>query len=72
MKVKFFFLICFLCISCALKSADKPVIKIATNQVHLIYRVADNGRLYQSYLGKRLNHDSDIAFLPLGKEAYIT
>lgn len=72
MKVKFFFLICFLCISCVLKSADKSVIKIATNQVHLIYRVADNGRLYQSYLGKRLNHDSDIAFLPLGKEAYIT
>lgn len=72
MKVKLFFLICFLCISCALKAADKPVITISTDAVNLIYKVADNGRLYQSYLGKRLNHASDIAFLPMGTEAYIT
>lgn len=72
MKVKQFFLICFLCISCALKAADKPVITISTDAVNLIYKVADNGRLYQSYLGKRLNHASDIAFLPMGTEAYIT
>lgn len=72
MKVKQFFLICFLCISCALKAADKPVITISTDAVNLIYKVADNGRLYQSYLGKRLNHTSDIAFLPMGTEAYIT
>lgn len=72
MKVKLFFLICFLCISCVLKAADKPVINISTDGVNLIYRVADNGRLYQSYLGKRLNHASDIAFLPMGTEAYIT
>lgn len=72
MKVKLFFLICFLCISCVLKAADKPVINISTDAVNLIYRVADNGRLYQSYLGKRLNHASDIAFLPMGTEAYIT
>lgn len=72
MKVKQFFLICFLCISCALKAADKPVITISTDAVNLIYKVADNGRLYQSYLGKRLHHASDIAFLPMGTEAYIT
>lgn len=72
MKVKQFFLICFLCISCALKAADKPVITISTDAVNLIYKVANNGRLYQSYLGKRLNHASDIAFLPMGTEAYIT
>lgn len=72
MKGKLFFLICFLCISCVLKAADKPLIKIGTDHVNLIYRVADNGRLYQSYLGKSLNHASDIAFLPMGTEAYIT
>ncbi len=72
MKVKLFFLMCFLCTTCVLKAADKPIIKITTNQVSLIYKVADNGRLYQSYLGKRLNHDSDISFLSTGTEAYIT
>lgn len=72
MKVKLFFVICFLCISCVLKATDKPVIKISTDAVDLIYKVADNDRLYQSYLGKRLNHASDIAFLPMGTEAYIT
>lgn len=55
-----------------LKAADKPVIKISTENVDLIYRVGDNGRLYQSYLGKRLNHATDIAHLPQGSEAYLT
>jgi len=53
MKEKLFFLICFLCISFTMKAADKPVIKISTADVDLIYRVNDNGRLYQSYLGKK-------------------
>lgn len=72
MKVKMFFLICFLCISCVLKAADKPIIKVGTNQTSLIFRVGDNGRLYQSYLGKKLNHDSDVTHLPQGTEAYLT
>ena len=55
-----------------LKAADKTVIKISTENVDLIYRVGDNGRLYQSYLGKRLNHATDIAHLPQGSEAYLT
>ena len=63
MKERLLFLICFLCISFMLKAADKPVIKISTENVDLIYRVGDNGRLYQSYLGKRLNHATDIAHL---------
>ena len=29
-----------------LKAADKPVIKISTENVDLIYRVGNNGRLY--------------------------
>ena len=72
MKERLLFLICFLCISFMLKAADKPVIKISTENVDLIYRVGNNGRLYQSYLGKRLNHATDIAHLPQGSEAYLT
>lgn len=72
MKVKLFLSICLLCVSSVLKAADKPVIKVGTNQSTLIFRVADNGRLYQSYLGQKLNHDSDIVHLPQGTEAYLT
>ena len=72
MKERLLFLICFLCISFMLKAADKPVIKISTENVDLIYRVGNNGRLYQSYLGKKLNHATDIAHLPQGSEAYLT
>lgn len=72
MKVKTLFLICFLSITCLLNAADKPVIQIHTDNSSLIFRVADNGRLYQSYLGKKLNHETDISHLPQGTEAYIT
>lgn len=37
MKERLLFLICFLCISFMLKAADKPVIKISTENVDLIY-----------------------------------
>ena len=47
-----------------LQASDRPLIKIETERTSLIYQVGDNGRLYQKYLGKRLNHDSDIQFLP--------
>ena len=72
MKVKTLFLICFLSITCLLNAADKPVIQIHTDNSSLIFRVADNGRLYQSYLGKKLSHETDISHLPQGTEAYIT
>ena len=72
MKVRILFLICFLSITCLLNAADKPVIQIHTDNSSLIFRVADNGRLYQSYLGKKLNHEADISHLPQGTEAYIT
>ena len=52
--------------------ADKLLIKIETERISLIHQVADNGRLYQKYLGKKLNHDSDIQYLPQGTEAYLT
>ena len=35
MKERLLFLICFLCISFMLKAADKPVIKISTENVDL-------------------------------------
>lgn len=36
------------------------VIRIATDSTDLLLQVGDNGRLYQTYLGKKLQHDSDI------------
>jgi len=48
------------------------MIKIATDDVNLIYQVGEDGRLYQSYLGQTLKYDADIAYLPLGVEAYLT
>ena len=72
MKVKAILLFCLLGISCMLKAADKPIIKIETDCTSLIFQVGDNGRLYQRYLGKKLNHESDFAYLPQGTEVYIT
>lgn len=63
---------CLFCLLCIVKATANPIVKIQTNAFELIYKVADNGRLYQCYLGKRLHHDSDIAYLPRGGEAYIT
>ena len=37
-----------------------------------MFTVGDNGRLYQSYFGKRLTDKSEYAMLPQGKEAYMT
>lgn len=55
-----------------MQASDKPLIKIETERTSLIYQVADNGRLYQKYLGKKLHHDYDIQYLPQGTEAYLT
>ena len=49
------------------------MIPITTDGVSLIYQVDEkNGRLYQSYLGQKLTHESDFSALPLGTEAYLT
>lgn len=69
---KVLFLHCLLCLLCIVKATANPMVRIRTNTVELIYKVTDDGRLYQCYLGKRLHHDSDIAYLPQGGEAYIT
>ena len=35
-------------------AAEKKVFRISTEQTDLIFQVGDNGRLYQTYLGKKL------------------
>ena len=72
MKLKSFLFFLLLGSVSILQASDRPLIKIETERTSLIYQVGDNGRLYQKYLGKRLNHDSDIQFLPQGTEAYLT
>lgn len=71
MKLKAFLLFFLLSSFSLLQASDKPLIKIETERTSLIYQVADNGRLYQKYLGKKLHHDSDIQYLPQGTEAYL-
>ena len=56
MNLKTTLLAGLLCLAGIAHAIEKPVIKIETGNTSLIYRVGDNGRLYQSYLGKRLNH----------------
>ena len=72
MNLKTTLLAGLLCLAGIAHAIEKPVIKIETGNTSLIYRVGDNGRLYQSYLGKRLNHEADIKHLPQGTEAYLT
>ena len=71
MNLKTTLLAGLLCLAGIAHAIEKPVIKIETGNTSLIYRVGDNGRLYQSYLGKRLNHEADINHLPQGTEAYL-
>ncbi len=47
-------------------------IVVATDNTSLVFTVGDNGRLYQSYFGKKLADAAEYANLPLGKEAYLT
>ena len=35
----------------SLQAADSKPIRIGTNDIDLILKIGDNGRLYQSYLG---------------------
>ena len=72
MRNKLFLLICLVILSISLRASDENVIPITTENTSLIFKVGDNGRLYQSYLGQKLRFDSDIDQLPMGKETYIT
>lgn len=47
-----------------MNAQEQPSFRIATNNTDLILQVAPNGRLYQSYLGDKLQNEQDIAQLP--------
>lgn len=49
------------------------IIPIETDNTALVYTAGDDGRLYQSYFGKKLSDSSEYASLPQSKkEAYLT
>lgn len=56
----------------ATTTARQKQVKVETDQLSLVFSVGDNGRLYQSYFGKKLTHDSDYDHLKNGVEAYLT
>ena len=53
-------------------SASAQIIPVETDATALVYKVGDDGRLYQTYFGKRLTDVKEYANLPQGKEAYLT
>lgn len=53
-------------------SANAEDIVISTDNNALVYNVADNGRVYQKYFGKKLTNASEYAAMPNGPEIYIT
>ncbi len=60
-----------LCIVASLVNAAE-IIRISTHETDLVFKVGNDGRLYQAYLGKHLKFESDLQHLPNGKEAYLT
>lgn len=63
---------CLLFLASGLQAKEVVTIPIVTKNISLIFKVSPkDGRLYQSYFGKKLSFESDIAQLPLGKEAYL-
>lgn len=50
--------------SAAMMAAEPQLIRIGTQNVDLILQVAENGRVYQSYLGEKFKHEADIHNLP--------
>ncbi len=77
--------LCLLLAAAGLRAADGSTIRISTDNIDLVLRVAPNNRLYQVYLGDKLCHEADLALLdwkmdtgtdgssPMqGQEAYAT
>ena len=77
--------LCLLLAATGLRAADGSTIRISTDNIDLVLRVAPNNRLYQVYLGDKLCHEADLALLdwkmdtgtdgssPMqGQEAYAT
>ena len=70
MKLRFLMLTALCVLATHLRASD--IIRVSTQETDLVFRVADNGRLYQSYLGPHLNREADLQYLPQGTEAYLT
>ncbi|MBQ8051894.1 MAG: alpha-galactosidase [Bacteroidaceae bacterium] len=70
MKLRTLILGC-LALTAASAMADE-LVKIQTDNVDLILKVKDDGRLTQAYLGKTLRDTNDLGWLEDGREAYIT
>ena len=49
-----------LLLATTMNAMEKRIIRISTNQTDLVLQVGENGRLYQSYLGEKLLHESDL------------
>ena len=47
-------------------AAEKPLIRIHTDQTDLLYRIDDQGRLCQSYLGPAFRSPEDLRLLLRG------
>lgn len=48
------------------EAAEKKIIRISTDQTDLVLQVAENGRLYQTYLGEKLLHEAELETLTGG------
>lgn len=66
--ITFLFLICVI----SVYGISGEIIRIKTKATDLIFKVGDNGRLYQSYLGQKLLDDSGLSGLKRGREAYLS
>lgn len=42
------------------EAAEKKIIRISTDQTDLVLQVAENGRLYQTYLGEKLLYEAEL------------
>lgn len=51
----------FVCVQT--NGAERKMIRISTDRTDLIFAVASNGRLYQAYLGDKLQHEQDLNLL---------
>ncbi|MDR2232219.1 MAG: alpha-galactosidase [Tannerella sp.] len=69
MRLKYFIILCF-CVF-ASSAGSQQIIHVSTDDISLIYRTGDNGRLYQIYVGQKLRHSPDFANLSNMGEAYI-
>lgn len=56
-------------LSAGAASADKKIIRIATDNTDLVLEVGPNNRLYQTYLGPKLRHEEDLSNLSWSQHA---